>query len=935
MLRIRSISAIVTFVVLFPAYLISQERPPIQNFSTTDYQAQNQNWAISQDSKKIIYAANNEGLLEFNGARWQLYKSPNETIMRSVKVIDDKIFTGCYMEFGYWERNEFGILEYTSISKSLKVELEEDEEFWRILNFNNWILFQSLERIYIYDNVEGTLDVTEASSEIVHMYDVNGSIYYQERNKGLYQIINGQGKLVADQQVLMTDDVVNMFPANNGILLVTRTQGFLTLKDDQLERVNSTELNFSRLNIYSCIKTSSGDYLIGTISNGVIHLSYEGKVIDHYNRTNGLLNNTALSLFEDLEGNFWAGLDNGISLLNSKASIKVFQDAEGTMGSVYTTALFEGTLYLGTNQGLFFKSINDGDKFNFIPSTNGQVWSLRILNGELFCGHHKGTFLVKNGRTTLISNVQGTWDFEPIDKSRIIQGNYDGLYILEKDKGTWKLKNKLTGFDNSSRHFAKSNNNILVNHEYKGVFNLEVNDSYTEVSRVMMDTSLKSPNSSLTRYGDQIFYSYSGGFLKYNQQNFDFILDTTLIDLFSASTFLSGNISLSGRPNEFWLFMRDKITRVSFDNLINQPRITNIPLEFNKRQEVVEFENITHLENNLYLIGTSFGYLTIDLDDLTVKQFNIEIDKIRNGTSRNQTFALNLISKEESRTFKNEENNLSFHFHSASYQSYYQPYYQHQLVGLYNEWSDWSSSSEVFFENLPPGKYEFNVRSKIGNNLSQNIATYKFIISKQWYAANLMIICYILLVIGFSIFMHNVYRRYYKKQQSELVEKSRNEIKLARLQNEKEIMELKNEQLEKENKNKSNELAASTMSIIKKNELLNQIKEQLSKIGDVKLVKPVIKTIDQNLNQRKTWELFQKAFNNADQDFFKKLNEYHPNLSPNDMKLCAYLRLNLSSKEIAGLINISPRSVEVKRYRLRKKLELDNNENLTNYIINM
>ena len=68
--------------------------------------------------------------------------------------------------------------------------------------------------------------------------------------------------------------------------------------------------------------------------------------------------------------------------------------------------------------------------------------------------------------------------------------------------------------------------------------------------------------------------------------------------------------------------------------------------------------------------------------------------------------------------------------------------------------------------------------------------------------------------------------------------------------------------------------------------------------------------------------MFKEAFNNADKDFIKKLKSIHPNLTPNDLRLCAYLRLNLSSKEIAPLLNISPRSVEVKRYRLRKKMEL-------------
>ena len=95
----------------------------------------------------------------------------------------------------------------------------------------------------------------------------------------------------------------------------------------------------------------------------------------------------------------------------------------------------------------------------------------------------------------------------------------------------------------------------------------------------------------------------------------------------------------------------------------------------------------------------------------------------------------------------------------------------------------------------------------------------------------------------------------------------------------------------------------------------------------------MIKIIDKNLNNTDDWKMFQEAFNNADKKFLNKIKAKHPELTPNDLRLCAYLRLNLSSKEIAPLLNISPRSVEVKRYRLRKKMILPHDANLTHYIL--
>ena len=183
--------------------------------------------------------------------------------------------------------------------------------------------------------------------------------------------------------------------------------------------------------------------------------------------------------------------------------------------------------------------------------------------------------------------------------------------------------------------------------------------------------------------------------------------------------------------------------------------------------------------------------------------------------------------------------------------------------------------------------------------------------------------------------VHTVNKNYYRKQEENLIKKKQGEFEKTQLENEKVIMKLKNDKLRDDIESKNRELAASTMSIIKKNEFLNTIKKELTELKDNEMIKPVIKIIDKNLNVNSDWELFQEAFNNADKDFLKKVKERHPSLTPNDLRLCAYLRLNLSSKEIAPLLNISHKSVEIKRYRLRKKMELGTKVNLIHHILDI
>ncbi|MBT8221926.1 MAG: LuxR family transcriptional regulator, partial [Eudoraea sp.] len=286
--------------------------------------------------------------------------------------------------------------------------------------------------------------------------------------------------------------------------------------------------------------------------------------------------------------------------------------------------------------------------------------------------------------------------------------------------------------------------------------------------------------------------------------------------------------------------------------------------------------------------------------------------------------------------FENSENSFEISYYVPEYNKFLKPQYQYQLKGMYPEWSRWSNSSTASFENLPFGTYAFNVRARLGDKVAGNMATYSFRIARPWYLSNMMLLVYFFAILFFSLLIHYTYRRYYRKKQLKLKEENEKELEVLKLQNDKEIIRIKNDQLKADFKDKSNELAASTMSIIKKNQLLSQVKEQLTAAQDDNgSVKKIVAIIDRNLKQTDDWELFKEAFNNADRDFLKNLEKTHPNLTPNDIRLCSYLRLNLSSKEMAELLHISPRSVEIKRYRLRKKLNLTHDENLVSYILRL
>jgi len=923
------------FTFLFFILLHAQERPPIQVFEPKTYGAENQNWSISQSNDKFIYVANNKGLLEFNGAIWNLYPSPNETIMRSVNVIDDKIYSGCYREFGYWEKNEFGSLDYTSLSQNLQIPFLDDEEIWNIINFDEWILFQSFKRIYIFNKKDNSYNIIDSNTTIYKVFKVKDTIYYQSLKNGIYKIENGKSTIVVDDEIVKENRLVNIFYQNEGLLIQTEDNGFFVYQNEVLEKwMIPANKVLENVSVYRSIKLRDGTFILGTISDGIFHMLKNGEIDYQINNYNGLSNNTVQSIFEDTEYNIWLGLNNGINCLNAEAPLSIYNEENGKIGTVHASSVFNDNIYLGSNQGLFYRPWNSNEEFIFIEGSQGQVWSLNVFDNTLFCGHNNGTFIVNNNDIQLISDVQGTWNIIPVKNKpeTLLQGNYDGLYVLEKSNNKWRLKNKIKGYDISSKFFEMPNaRTILVSHEYKGVFKVEVNPELTEATLVSRDTSIqKGLTSSLIRYNEEVIYANKGGVYKYWQESGRFQKDTLLSQLLDSTGYNSSKLVHNINTNTLWSFSDKSLSFMAPSALSSELKLNNVPLSETLPRGLTGYENISHLSEDKFLIGAASGYVIIDFNRFKEKTTSVNINDI---TISDQDINEKKVKLNESGEFENNYNNIEFSFSVPDYDKYLDTEYQFQLEGIDNHWSRWTKTPTATYKYLPFGNYIFKVRAKVGNKLSINEAKYNFKIQRPFLLSNFVIAIYLIALWLFSLLVHNIYKRYYKKQREKLLLKTQQDLELKELENQKQLMEYKNDKLKQDIENKNRELGISTMNLIKKNEFLNNIKKELKSVDNSKCVKDVVKIIDKNLNNSDDWNLFEEAFNNADKDFLKKIKGLHPSLTSNDLRLCAYLRLNLSSKEIAPLLNISPRSVEVKRYRLRKKMALEHESSLTDYIL--
>ncbi len=916
--------------------IFSQELPPILKFAPSFYGAGNQNWMISQSPNQFVYAANNVGLLEFNGANWQLYPSPNETIIRSVKVINNRIYTGCYMEFGFWTRQTNGRLNYTSLSKGMKKQMLNDENFWNILNYDQWVIFQSLNRIYIYDSKTETFKIITAKSFITKSYGTNNSIFFQTVGEGLFELERGTAHLVSSNPILIKNRIINVFEISDGLLVQTQLNGFYKVVGNSVSKFNTeADSQIETSSVYSSLILSDGRFAIGTVSNGVFILSKEGKLQYHISQNKGLSNNTALSLFEDVDENLWVGLDNGINCINLNSPIKSLTDDTGVLGTVYASILYKDKLYIGTNQGLFYKNFNSKEEFTFIKGTKGQVWSLFEYKGTLFCGHDSGTFLIDNASAKCIFSNSGTWKLEtvPHHDNLLLQGNYYGISVLEKVNNQWVFRNKVKGFDYSSRFLEITNAlEVYVSHENQGVFRFQLDKELKNASTIFSyESPRKGKNASLIQFNNLIYYANKEGIFKLNPKTKLFIKDDLLSSVFKNDQYTSGKLIVDN-SNKIWLFSKNYIHYFSLSKMSNQLKKNVIPIPASLTNSMLGFENISRISYSVYLIGTTDGYYMMNLDDFSFKNYAVSITSVSvNKQNENPIFG-NLIDQG---TFDHDFNNITFNYSIPEYNKFINAEYQYSLEGFQEDWSGWSTKTVVSFKNLSPGDYTFKVRAKFANSILKEIGVYHFTVLKPWYSTNLAVFIYFILLLFMAHFINKAYLNYYRKQREKLIEENNLLLEIQELENEQKMMKLRNDQLSLDVDSKNRELAVSTMSLNSKNELLAFIKEDLKKSPEngTNNLKSVISTINKNISEEDSWSVFKEAFDNADKDFLKRIKLLHPTLTPNDLRLCAYLRLNLTSKEVAPLFNISVRSVEIKRYRLRKKMNLLHDQGLVEYIM--
>lgn len=943
-------------LAVFVNPLFAQELVPIvKQFDKNNYNADNQNWSVSQAADGRMYFGNNKGLLRYDGLRWSLFLLPLEKTVRSVFADKDgRVYVGSFEEFGYFKENEEAQLEYLSLSDKLSDFAMKNDEIWTILRLGDKIYFQSFSSYFVYDTVKDKVYPYRPNRNLFFFHILNDKIHsYVEKN--------GYSNLSADDKTLgpikinqNTGRVVNAFshPQNAGVIvLVTQSDGLWLLKNGQVTKfITDIDAKLSEVELNRAILSASGVLYLGTILDGLYAINLDGKLLWHISMNNVLQNNTILGLYEDTSGQIWLAMDKGIAKVDAGLNLKWLPRFQNSVGAVYDMHLEGNRLLTATNQGLYQSDFNV--ESNTISNTSlvshlkGQIWDIAKFDQQIICSTNEKTYVIDAKSTYPVSSVDGGMCLtEGVihGKNVLLQGTYSSICVYLEVNDSWTFSHTIPGFINPVSHIEIDyTGRIWISHMHKGLYLLQMEPDLRKISTEQFFKSLDGVNPlpvRLFKLNNRVVFTDSRRFYTYDDLAKGIVPYNELNQ--SLGYFASSHRISHFRDNLYW-FIKDKVAGLFLINGSSTKLLDVVRFSSFDHKTVDQYQKFNPISEDKCLITLENGFGLYVMDSIRhiekktmVKLSEVMIRSDKDSVSKYLKVFSNLVNK-----VPFSLNNITFSWYYPDYSNNEDVLFSYIIEGMDSRWSEPSAVGSKNYNYLPAGDYTFKLRAVTFNGNLLSEMSFPLVVLEPFYWTLVAKLIYLIVLLALLWFLYFYLKRKYQKRHERLrleqEEIQKREIELR----ENQINLLEKEKLETELTLKSKELAQSTMTIINKNEILSQLRDELNdqklKLGSQypkKYFDKLMSVINENLSSEDDWNRFQSNFDMIHQNFFRHLHRDFPELTPNDLRFCAYLRLNLTSKDIANLMNITIKGVEVARYRIRKKINLASSKSLAEFMI--
>lgn len=888
-------------------------------------------WSITSGNESYMFFASNNGLGVYDGVRWEVNNTTEGLVMRSL-YFDSKtntLYCGAVNQFGKWTQDQYGKFEYTPLW--INQEKNMYMEFWRIdaPAVGGKIFAQSHQSIISYDPQTQKTETIRTSDGLRYMHIVSGDIWVQD-NDDLYKL-DSKNEFV--KMAHIKDRIVHIAKReiDKKIILFLEHEGIFVFDNDlsKLTPLNAkANTILSKAKIFAVTENKTGQYLVGTTREGLYVMGSNGNIVKNIGEARGLPTSTVLSVTIDNHNNIWMGLDGGIATLDTGRKETYFSP-KPSIGNVRSIVPVDNNIYIGSNQGLF--KLTNGQVLNSIDGTSGSIWSMNNVGGELFFNHDLGLFNLQNdspvrvkegGATTLVQSLN--------HPAYLVGGDYYGLSLYQIVDGKMKHIAKIKNYAGTARYIQFDKLGYLwIIIPKEGFARLTLSEDMQSVEDIKKYdmASVDGANNLLLPTIDNQLVFYDGAIpYAYDAQSQELVEDKSVMEIFHLCG--AKLTSLKQFDDIFWYQTSNDIGYISRKGNRLEKYSGIFSRIYNKRISPA----IAKVDANTYAAGYQNGIAFYQLGEKSNNHLTIRMVE---AFGVGEPIYYNLNDKR----FDLPNNKKIINIYPINLNA--DQLIEYRILEIDSVWVKEKIDNYLTLTHLESGSYTIQLRNAddADNTATEILVT----VAPPWYISNMMILLYFIVLCGIIFLVSLFFKRKNEKEKRRIERTKQAQVESLEKENliqSQRILELEKDNLKIQLDEKDKRLAFITMNGVKRNNLMNELKKEIQETENYEqskeaksIIRKTIKKIEQELDNNEDWEVFEQYFNIVFGGLLENLALKYPQLTQGDLKLLAYLKLNLNNKEIANLLNISYRSVEMAKYRLRKKINLDANDNF-NSILN-
>ncbi|MBD3166143.1 hypothetical protein GF324_06075, partial [bacterium] len=751
--------AVVPFVTAAPASLYGA--PFLQAYTPDEYESTGQCFDVAFAPNGVTYVANGGGVLEFDGRRWRTVENTGHQAFLAVAVDSlGRVWTGGISDFGVLVEKPDGMLRYQVLEPQLPDSLLEPRSVWRIRIWKGTLYLQTPTALLTYKpdrndprSGEWGIHTMENGKSLSMAMPARGKLWLKRRTEPLVTLQDDSFEVVPGAKDYYGHAFMHVLPFDDSSLLLTSYRRGLHLYDQEQGRFFPLpgELNrFLGSDIaFGSTRLPNGHFALASTQHGVIVYDREGRILEQVGRDEGLPTVvTRRRGVLDRNDGLWVPCDFGIARVELTSPFRVLGEAQGLDGAVLSLQVYRGTLYAATSRDLYRLERSDTPggtgRFEPVEGVGRASWWLKANGPFLYVGTGRG--LVQIDPEGHVVEVEGT-NGNTFGMGFSNDGRY--LYLGAELKGIFLYRLAQTGARFVDKIYESSRSIRFIHHDPQGrLWTIIENAGRVRLHRGPHDPTKNAPlhltdltdslgikgelHETMIMWRDRLWIGTTKGLFAYDSDTDRFLPDEEVLgfDVGPLKEFAAPIVDRAGR-----LYASTDLNRVlRIDPDAPEQERISMPLLRAEMRLVLAFAE--NSANGLIHAGGDDGrVLTYDAPGDTFTAAPPECLIRRIVAADDSVFAGSRLYPEtaDGLHLPWSLNRLRVEWSIPPRNGLGSEEYQYRLVGLHQEWSDWSSEVYRDFNHLPPGRYRFEVRARDFDDRIGPAAALPLTILPPWY----------------------------------------------------------------------------------------------------------------------------------------------------------------------------------------------------------